>query len=160
MDYKVLGFIGAQALQVWLRHSCFLDCGVGRMLRAATQHFGQVIGLDVSSSAIERARTYLGSSTKMQLIEGNGYDLQPLGDESIDVVYSFAALTSIPQEVIANYLLESNRVLKQHGVAKFQIYLGKDQGVAEQDTLHLRCFDERNVRMAFERCGFVVESIE
>ena len=137
-----------------------LGCGVGRMLRAATQHFGQVIGLDVSSSAIERARTYLGSSTKMQLIEGNGYDLQPLGDESIDVVYSFAALTSIPQEVIANYLLESNRVLKQHGVAKFQIYLGKDQGVAEQDTLHLRCFDERNVRLAFERCGFVVESIE
>jgi spore maturation protein CgeB len=133
-----------------------VGCGVGRMLRAASQKFGKVIGFDVSQRAIDKARELLGPNPGIELIVGSGFDLQPVQDASIDFVWSYASLTSMPIRVIATYLTEMKRVLKPTGYLALQVYLGNEVAVRESDTLHLRCFNEDNFKKAMELAGFAL----
>lgn len=137
-----------------------LGCGVGRILRATAQRFNRVVGIDVSAEAINKARELLSSYNNLELIAGNGVDLSQVPDQSIDVAMSFAALTSIPTSIIANYLRELNRVLIPAGDLRLQVYLGTATQVAEQDTLFLRCYEERNFRRAIEAAGFELLGVE
>ena len=137
-----------------------LGCGVGRLLRAGLKRFKHVIGIDVSESAIKKAHEFLNFETNLELYTGNGIDLTPVPDHSVDTLISFAALTSIPTSVIANYMREFHRVLKPGGEVRLQAYLGKEQKVAEQDTLYLRCYAEENFRRAAVAAGFEVCSIQ
>ncbi|RMG44893.1 MAG: methyltransferase domain-containing protein [Candidatus Dadabacteria bacterium] len=137
-----------------------IGCGVGRLLHAAAPRFGRVIGFDVSDVAISKARELLRDYNNVELYAGSGYDLSPIQDSSIDVVISFAALASMPVGVAANYLCEAARILKPDGDLRLQIYLGREQEVYEDDTLHLRCFTHENFRKAAEAAGFTVNTIE
>ncbi len=135
-----------------------LGCGVGRILRAARGAFAEVYGVDVSEKAIQKARELLSPDPgTLHLIVGNGVDLHEISDESIDVAASFAALTSIPTDVIALYLSEFNRVLKPGGIARLQVYFGREQDVRVTDTLHVRCFERRNFETAVALAGFELE---
>jgi spore maturation protein CgeB len=133
-----------------------VGCGVGRMLRAASQQFGKVIGFDVSQRAIDKARELLGANPAVDLVVGSGFDLQPIADASVDFVWSYAALTSMPIKVIATYLVEMKRVLKPTGNLALQVYLGTEVAVRESDTLHLRCLNEENFKKAMELAGFAL----
>jgi len=137
-----------------------VGCGVGRLLRAATPYWGQVIGFDVSSEAIARAKEFLKPYSNVTCVVGSGLDLQPLPDNSIDFAVSFAAITSMPTPVIAQYMLEMRRVIKPSGVVKLQMYLGSEQEIGEGDTLHLRCFERSCFERAVRACGFGVASID
>lgn len=137
-----------------------IGCGVGRLLRPALNNFAHVVGLDVSEQAISKAREFLGSSPKLSLHAGNGVDLHPLEDGSLNVVYSFAALTSMPVKVIAKYLSEAHRVLCKSGTLRLQVYLGAEQELADNDTLHMRCFSQDNFVEALKLAGFDLEWIE
>lgn len=143
------------------KESVFLEigCGVGRLLKFASSDFGKVIGLDVSEKAISKAKEFLTGSDNVELICGNGIDLREVKDHSVDVVVSFAALTSMPTEVIAQYLLETRRVIKDSGSVRLQMYIGEEQLVAESDTLHLRCFTRENFIKAAEGAGFNIQWI-
>lgn len=137
-----------------------LGCGVGRLLRSASEKFKHVIGLDVSEAAIEKARGFLAGEANCQLKLGNGYDLEGIGSSTLDVVFSYAALTSIPTEIISNYLREIHRVLKPRGIFRLQCYLGSPQVVRRTDTLHLRCYERANFQAAVEAAGFELEYVE
>ncbi len=137
-----------------------IGCGVGRLLRAATQIFGEVTGLDVSAKALEKAKEYLSGRENLKLCLGNGVDLRELPNQSYDFVYSFAALTSIPAEVTANYLCEMQRVLKPEGIARVQLYFGNEQQLSSSDTLHLRCYKRQNFEKAVTEAGFEVQWTE
>ncbi|MCB0340085.1 MAG: methyltransferase domain-containing protein, partial [Bdellovibrionales bacterium] len=52
-----------------------VGCGVGRLIRAAIRRFGNVIGVDVSKAAIDKASELLGNQRNLRLIVGNGTDL-------------------------------------------------------------------------------------
>lgn len=134
-----------------------LGCGVGRLLRAAQPRFRKVIGLDVSDKALAKARDLLDSPGQVELLLGDGFSLRPLEDKSIDVAISFASLTSMPVRVIANYLVELRRVLRETGTVRLQLYLGEEHVVSEGDTLHLRCFKPEHFRAAAQAAGFDVE---
>ncbi len=140
-----------------------LGCGVGRLLKTASQNFGRVIGVDVSAEAIEKAREFLLSGPEAlrntELHVGNGSDLQPIPESSVDVLLSFAAISSIPTEVVGNYLREMHRVLKPDGVARLQLYLGLEQTVRREDTLHLRCYRREHLEEALRRAGLVLEGV-
>jgi len=140
-----------------------VGCGVGRLLRPAAARFKRVVGIDVSDVAIQHAKELLRDkgviNNSIQLLVGNGSDLREIADRSIDVACSFAALTSMPTTVIANYLREFHRVLDCAGVARIQMYLGKAHRVLEGDTLHLRCYDSGCFSKACELAGFEVEWI-
>lgn len=137
-----------------------VGCGVGRMLRAASQKFGKTIGFDVSQRAIDKARELLGPNARIELVVGSGLDLQPVESQSVDFVWSFASLTSMPTKVIAAYLVEMRRVLKQTGFVGLQVYLGNQIAVRESDTLHLRCYTRENFTAAMNLAGFVVRREE
>jgi spore maturation protein CgeB len=136
-----------------------VGCGVGRMLRAAAQNFGSVVGVDVSTEAIKKAHEFLSDLANIKLIVGNGYSLAELNDNSVDVVGVFAALSSAPSEILAGYMGEIQRILKPDGILRLQIYTGSEQKVGREDTLHLRCYEENRFRDAAKLAGFDVEYI-
>ena len=136
-----------------------VGCGVGRILRAASQNFGSVIGVDVSTEAIKKAKEFLADLSNIKLIIGNGYSLAELNDNSVDVVGVFAALSSAPSEILAGYMGEIQRILKPDGIFRLQIYTGSEQKVGREDTLHLRCYEEDRFKDAARLAGFDVEYI-
>lgn len=136
-----------------------VGCGVGRLLRPACRHFSKVIGLDVSKEALENARRLLEDLDNFELLQGNGIDFSPLENGSIDFVYSFAALSSMPVSVIVGYLLEISRVLRVGGLARLQVYLGHYQPSACEDTIAIRSFEESRFIAAVQEAGFTVNSI-
>lgn len=135
-----------------------VGCGVGRLLRPALREYSNVIGFDVSQAALDKARELIGPNPKLSLQLGNGFDLQPVQDASVDVVVSFAALTVMPTDVISSYLREMHRVLKNDGLARLQLYYGSEYRVCREDTLHVRCYGENNLRAALELAGFEIQS--
>ncbi|MCB0352948.1 MAG: glycosyltransferase [Bdellovibrionales bacterium] len=137
-----------------------LGCGVGRMLRAASEECSEVVGIDVSDVALTKAEELLSDRENITLVQGNGIDLHPLEDNSFDLVYSFAALSSVPAQIIARYLHEMQRVVKPNGVVRLQLYLGTEQLVGAEDTLHVRCFEQSRFSRAAESAGFHIDCIE
>ncbi len=137
-----------------------IGCGVGRLLKPASKVFKQVIGVDVSDEALKKAEEFLQDFSNVVLINNSGSELSQLPERSIDVVASFASITSMPVSVIAQYLLETERVLTKEGVVRLQMYLGKEQSVSEEDTLHLRCFDKDKFEAACKLAGLKVTKIE
>ncbi len=134
-----------------------IGCGVGRLLYSALGSFKKVIGFDVSAVAIRKAKELLPEAQNLELYIGDGISLKPMTDGSVDFVYSFAALTSMPVDVIASYLIEASRVLKDEGILRLQVYLGKEQPTKQEDTLHPRCFAKTNLEAALSAAGFKIE---
>ncbi len=141
------------------KHKTYLEvgCGVGRLLRSASKDYEKVYGIDISQEALKHAERFLASEKNVELLAGDGLSLKPLEDGSIDVVLSFAALTSTPVIVFAGYLREIHRVLASDGILRLQVYTGTEQKVSAEDTLHLRCYTEENLSKAFELCGFELQ---
>ena len=137
-----------------------LGCGVGRLLKTAASRFHHVVGIDVSNEALTKAREFLSSQDNVEVVLGNGVDLSSFSDSSLDIVYSFAALTSVPSAVAARYIGEVNRILRDGGIFRLQFYLGAEQQVRRDDTLHLRCYQRGNFERAAQLAGFRVQYIE
>jgi spore maturation protein CgeB len=137
-----------------------IGSGVGRMLRAASEKFGRVIGVDVSPLAIDKAKELLGSGSNIQLVVNSGYDLSSVMDASVDFAWSFASLAHMPARVFASYLVELKRVLKADGRARLQVFIGQTLDLQEVDTLRLRAFRESNLRDALQQAGLELEAIE
>lgn len=135
-----------------------LGCGVGRMLRAARACFNTVIGVDVSPKAIEKAKDLLGDE-RIQCIANSGSDLSGISPYSVDFVWSYAALPHMPTRVFASYLCEIRRVLKPNGTARLQVFLGRQESPAENDTLRLRAYNEEDLRRAVTAAGLTLDHI-
>jgi spore maturation protein CgeB len=136
-----------------------IGCGVGRLLRSVSKRFKKIVGIDVSSQAIARAREFLEDCNNVELRVGDGFSLD-IEDKAAGLVYSFAALSSVPVRVWASYILEMNRILADDGIVRLQLYLGAPQQVCEADTLHLRCFQQEHFEKAVRQAGFEVEYIK
>lgn len=101
-----------------------LGCGVGRMTFPLANRFGTVEAIDISGEMIQRAnelQARLGiANVRFQL--GNGKDLRPYPDESMDFAFSFIVFQHIPEvSIILNYVREIGRVLKKGGLFRFQV---------------------------------------
>ena len=136
-----------------------VGCGIGRMLKSASAAFQSVVGLDVSEEAIRKAKSFFPEQKNLSLVVGNGIDLNGFSDNTFDVVGVYAALSSAPTEVFVKYLVEIQRVLKPNGIYRLQFYTGTEQVVGQEDTLHLRCYEERRFRAAVEAAGFDAEFV-
>lgn len=144
-----------------LNQKSFLEvgCGVGRLLKEASQSCALVKGLDISSEAIQKASEFLAEYKNVELIASNGTDLSQISNESIDVVGVFASLSSAPAEVFVANILEINRVLKVGGFFRIQCYIGDEIINGREDTLHLRCYDQRRFEDAIKESGFSIDFI-
>ncbi|MCB0324894.1 MAG: class I SAM-dependent methyltransferase [Bdellovibrionales bacterium] len=131
-----------------------LGCGVGRLLRAAATRVRGVIGLDVATHALSYAGHFLSGYDNVQLLQTEGTTLEPVEDGSLDLLYSFAVLGNLPVAVFAAYLREFNRVLRNGGLIRLQLYVGNEQPTVENDTLAIRCYERERLLRAFQLCGF------
>ncbi|MBU6472329.1 MAG: methyltransferase domain-containing protein [Alphaproteobacteria bacterium] len=106
----------------------FLDfgCGVGRVTRALMAYFSSGIGLDVSATMIEQAKSYSALDERSAYYAVSTDDnLGLIRSASVDFVYSHIVLQHMPQAAQLRFIREFTRVLKPGGVAAFQIPSGQ-----------------------------------
>ena len=104
-------------------------CGAGRLSRALAAHFEHVVGVDVSSSMIETARTLNADVPNVEFRENPSPRLENIADASVDLIYSIMTLQHIPARLAAGYVDEFFRVLAPGGIAVFQFVDGPDESL-------------------------------
>lgn len=97
-----------------------IGSGLGRICLALRKHFHHVIGVDISSEMVQRARR-LVDDEHIDFVVGDGTTLSPLEDGCADFVISFTVLQHLPRrDLIGLYLGEAARVLRPGGVLAVQ----------------------------------------
>ena len=108
-------------------------CGVGRLSRALSSRYAQVVGVDISPSMLARARELHAKFPNVRFVENAQPRLAFLADASVDLAYSVITLHHMPAALQRDYIGEFLRVLAPGGVAVFQIasgYSGDWRGLA------------------------------
>ena len=103
--------VGVKPADVFLE----IGCGVGRVGRVLSPFVREWVGCDVSSNMLRLAGRRLLGLSNIRLQEISGYDLQPIPDNSIDVVYTTVVFMHLEEWDRYNYILEAKRVLKPGG---------------------------------------------
>jgi SAM-dependent methyltransferase len=97
-----------------------IGSGLGRVCKALATRFDAVVGVDISTTMVERSRE-LVPVPQVSFVLGDGSSLPGVADGSADLVLSFTVFQHIPSvAVIDRYLQEAGRVLRPTGVFVFQ----------------------------------------
>lgn len=97
-----------------------IGSGLGYLMQAAVEKYSarRVIGLDVAPSMIEKAKARLErdgiSDPRLEFMLYDGVTI-PLPDNSVDYLYSVAALQHVPKVYVYNLFLEIKRILSPTG---------------------------------------------
>lgn len=98
-----------------------IGCGPGRLMRPMSRHFAEIHGVDVSDEMIALARERLRDIPNAHPEASDGASLAQFPDTSFDFVYSYAVFQHVPsRDVIASYMREICRVLRNGGLARLQ----------------------------------------
>jgi SAM-dependent methyltransferase len=95
-------------------------CGIGRVTQALADHFGGVVGVDVSPAMLELARRHNRHGERCQYVWNGGAELRQFEDASFDLIYSRFVLQHIRPRLVLSYLKEFLRVLAPGGLLYFQ----------------------------------------
>lgn len=101
-------------------------CGAGRLSRALAGKFDEVVGVDVSASMIDKARSLNSDLANLRFIENHSALIDSVDDSSVDFVYSCMTLQHIPASLAKGYVEEFLRIIRPGGVAAFQFVTGPD----------------------------------
>ncbi|MFL6567586.1 MAG: class I SAM-dependent methyltransferase [Chthoniobacterales bacterium] len=92
-----------------------IGCGVGRVGKQLAPLCRQWIGCDVSPNMVALAAKRLAQFPIVEVHEISGFDLQPLPNESADVVYCTVVFMHLDEWDRYNYVVEADRVLRPAG---------------------------------------------
>ena len=95
-------------------------CGVGRLSRALSASFRQVIAVDISQAMLNVARAENQCCSNIRFIRTRGDELMAIPDESVDLVYSNIVLQHSPRRIQALLIAEFSRILRRGGTLVFQ----------------------------------------
>jgi SAM-dependent methyltransferase len=130
-----------------------IGCGVGRVGRVLSSFVKEWVGCDVSANMLRLAGRRLLGLPNIRLVEISGYDLQPVPDASVDVVYTTVVFMHLEEWDRYNYVLEAKRVLKPGG--RFycdNVDLASERGWAVFEESRLQ-FDARNRPSQISKCS-------
>jgi SAM-dependent methyltransferase len=97
-----------------------IGSGLGRVCKALTTEFDEVIGIDIAPEMVEQARRYV-SDPRVRFEVGSGTDLEAVADASADLVVTFTVFQHLPDaSLIDAYVREAARVLRPGGVLAAQ----------------------------------------
>jgi 2-polyprenyl-3-methyl-5-hydroxy-6-metoxy-1,4-benzoquinol methylase len=121
---QVLAYV--DTLPITLRREKALDfgCGVGRLSQPLADYFSQVTAVDIAESFIEVARNYNRHGNRCQYIQNTTDDLKQFERDQFDFIYSNISLQHSPPDHILKYISEFVRILRDGGVAIFQVPAG------------------------------------
>ncbi len=161
---EILGeTVGIRPTDVYLE----IGCGVGRVGRVLSPFVKEWIGCDVSNNMLRLAGRRLLGLHNTRLQEVSGYDLQPIPDASVDVVYTTVVFMHLEEWDRYNYILEAMRVLKPGG--RFycdNVDLASDAGWAvfeesrqfkakARPSQISKCSTQPEIQTYLKRAGFV-----
>ena len=92
-----------------------LGCGMGRVLTHLAPHCAEIVGVDVSSRMLRRARERLRGVPNVRLQRVSGRDLRPLAEGVFDFAFALQVFHHLEREDTMRYLAELHRVLKPGG---------------------------------------------
>jgi len=92
-----------------------IGCGIGRVGQVLAPMCKQWIGCDVSANMLGHARSRLEPFSNVNLVETSGFDLSPIPDTSVDLVYCTVVFMHLDEWDRYNYVLEAYRVLRPGG---------------------------------------------
>jgi SAM-dependent methyltransferase len=102
-----------------------IGCGMGRLFPGLADRFGDVWGIDISSTMVARGRKHCPVQATWLIGDGNG--LPGVKDASIDHVLSFEVFQHIPDPApILSYISETRRVLRPGGTFQLQLRQASD----------------------------------
>ena len=103
--------VGINATDVVLE----IGCGVGRVGKHLAARCGRWIGADVSPNMLAFAADRLRDFSNVEFVELAGNDLQPISDNSIDVIYCTVVFMHLEGWDRYSYVLEALRALRPGG---------------------------------------------
>ena len=126
-DDETLDRTAASDLERFRRHLTFgadsdvleIGCGVGRLGNVFAPCCRTWTGCDVSPNMLKHAQRRLAQFQNVRFVELSGYDLSPIPDNSLDVVYCTVVFMHLSEWDRYNYIVEARRVLKPGG----QVYV-------------------------------------
>jgi SAM-dependent methyltransferase len=92
-----------------------IGCGVGRVGEVLAPRCKTWIGCDVASNMLKYAAQRLARFENVVLHEISGYDLSPVPDSEVDLVYCTVVFMHLDEWDRYNYVLEARRVLRPGG---------------------------------------------
>ncbi|PYS93005.1 MAG: class I SAM-dependent methyltransferase [Acidobacteria bacterium] len=92
-----------------------IGCGIGRVGRELAPRCQRWIGCDVSPNMLAYAQQRLAAFDNVELVEVSGFDLRPIPDASVDLVYCTVVFMHLDEWDRYNYVLEARRVLRPGG---------------------------------------------
>jgi SAM-dependent methyltransferase len=101
-----------------------LGCGLGRVTRALAHRFDEVVGVDVSTEMVRRAKELHPEeefpNVTFEATDGLHF---PLDGDSVDFVFSYEVFQHLPtREVMRQNLAEVARVLRGDGLALIHVH--------------------------------------
>lgn len=96
-------------------------CGVGRLSRALSTRFAQVIGVDIAEAMLTEARSMHADVPTLSFLRNSGDSLAGIADGSVDLVYSNIVLQHAPRRHQRLLIAEFCRVLGSGGALVFQV---------------------------------------
>jgi ubiquinone/menaquinone biosynthesis C-methylase UbiE len=108
-----------------------IGAGIGRVGPAIAPLVRRWIATDVSSNMLRHARERCAGLDNVEFVELSGWDLAPISDESVDLVYCTVVFMHLDEWERFSYVREARRVLRPGGrVYIDNVNLQSEQGWA------------------------------
>lgn len=117
---QVLDDLKEEQVSVTFGKALDFGCGLGRLSQALSQHFKEVVGIDIAASMIEQAKE-LHPPKNVQYKNITSGDLKAFQDDTFDFVFTDIVFQHMNNQLTLGYLEEMYRVLKKNGVLVFQL---------------------------------------
>jgi 2-polyprenyl-3-methyl-5-hydroxy-6-metoxy-1,4-benzoquinol methylase len=130
-------------------------CGAGRVTRALAKRFGQVVGVDISSEMLDRARRELADVSNVEFVQSNGSDLAVLADSRFDFAFAFSVFHHIPDKaIIESCIREVGERLGTGSLFKFEVQGYLPLRASAADTWLGAAMSEAEMSEIADRSGF------
>jgi ubiquinone/menaquinone biosynthesis C-methylase UbiE len=96
-----------------------LACGHGRHSERAATLAGHLSVMDIHEENLEVCRERLKKLPNVSVLKNNGYNYRPLQDASTTSIFCYDAMVHFSPDIVASYLLDTNRILVAGGMALF-----------------------------------------
>ena len=118
---SVMDHVASLADDLSRKRALDFGCGVGRLTKALSLYFDEVIGVDISSSMLDDARRLNPDLDPGRFVINDRDDLCQFGDDFFDFIYSNITLQHIDPTYSVRYIKEFMRILAPGGMLVFQL---------------------------------------
>jgi SAM-dependent methyltransferase len=125
---EAISYIDSLGLNAPRRRALDFGCGLGRLTRALSGHFEEVVGVDIAPSMVASATKLNSDIDNVSFVVNERPELDALEAGAFDLVYSNITLQHMRPELAAGYIQGFVRVVSERGLILFQIPSGLRPG--------------------------------